>query len=535
MRGDRTQPGGMDLRALSRHQRYWSLAVVVTAVAAAAVASVQSIPGTEYRYDNNGNLHKTQLTCTSGYVLCGDTCVPSDIDHCASCDDRCPTILNGYPTCQALKCGLSCSTGYSWVGGICELQFLSRTIDTSAFAATYSATVRWTTNAPSTTRVRYRAFSRVGAGRDPWTDVTFGTELSTTHVATLADLFHVANYEYVPVGTDAGGSTFYSYLSTFTTPAGAYDVGVISYQDVSTGAATCPGQKDLIRINIDNEDTNNKNDRSGWIGGIGSSSYGTLFPLCRINGQRLKPLITYLNTRFEYAVLALSNTCPDGSVSFWRHFDAEDDGFPFPSNQQQNGSWAVSDTTWPWSGASRTVSYAGISPNYLDSYGNVRLFFCMFRYSATPMAAFPELSQPYGVFAPSDFARGVSKGWVYTDDEDTNTKNGYGSPYPLESQRIVTDTNNTTLYIAQAFCGPGAASSAGQACGGTCLGSIQCDGSCSVATNCGQACGCYGTIKPDGMCSMGPCNPMGGCASGVCCEPGTASCALCKPVRGSCP
>ena len=171
-----------------------------------------------------------------------------------------------------------------------------------------------------------------------------------------------------------------------------------------------------------------------------------------------------------------------------------------------------------------------LSPNYLDTSYNVRLFLCMFRFSGSPMASFPDLSQPYGVFAPSDFARAVQKGWVYTDDEDTNTGNAYGSPFPSESQRIVSSGNNTYLYTAQVACGPGSASSAGQMCG-SCGGNVQCDGSCSVATpvNLGGVCGCGGTVMCSGSCSMPNCPAGQQCSGGVCATPSG-----CLPAGSDC-
>jgi hypothetical protein len=240
-----------------------------------------------------------------------------------------------------------------------------------------------------------------------------------------------------------------------------------------------------------------------------------MFPFCRVNGQKFQALTTTLNPAYEYAVLSLSPSCPSGSVQFWRHFDTEDGN---------NASSAAGDR-------SRYVASAGVSPNYLDTSLNVRMFFCMFRFSGTPMARFPDLSQPYGVFAPSDFALAIQRGWVYTDDEDTNTGNGYGSPFPAESQRIVSDGNNTDLFLSQVGCWPGSPSSAGQACG-SCGGRVQCDGSCSVATpvGFGQVCGsCGGRILCDGSCSVA--TPVGfgqacGCGGTVLCS-GSCSKTLC--------
>ncbi len=455
------------MRTSAQHLRLWLLAALVATAAASAMA--QGTAGTGYAYDNNGNLHVVA---------------------------SCPGVANGYPTFRNAKCGLECLDGYQLVGSACQLTFSAKSA-VSFNGMTYSASLSWKTMVPTTTRIRYRAvrFSPMSplqqVGADPWTEAITGPNLTTDHIAAMTDLYPVADYEYQIGGTTSDGATHYDSGMSFETAAGFYDVGVISYRDDPTVYASCPGQKDLVHIFLDNEDDNNKNNRSGWLGGIGSTR-NTMLPFCRINGQKLKPLTTALNTAYEYAVLSLSSTCPSGSVSFYRHFDTED---------SNNYSEVRSDSTRT-TGANYSNWEALALPSFRDSSKNVRVVFCMFRSSAAPMANFPDLSQPYGVFAPADFARAIEKGWIYTDDEDASTGNGYGSPFPAESQRMVTTGNNTYLYTAQVTCGPGSVGSAGQSCG-SCGGRTTCSGACSVATpsNLGAACGCGGIILCGGACS----------------------------------
>jgi hypothetical protein len=125
------------------------------------------------------------------------------------------------------------------------------------------------------------------------------------------------------------------------------DVGVIK----EAGAA-CPGEIDWY---FDDENDNNQNRYSGWIGAT-SSGANTTIRFCRVQGSRF----TQIPSSYSYhnfAVLKLGSTCPAGSMEFSRYWDNEDDG---SSNQ----------------------------PSLVDTGGNtstaknVNLHFCMFRASA---------------------------------------------------------------------------------------------------------------------------------------------------------
>ncbi|HWO20117.1 MAG TPA: hypothetical protein VNO30_15125 [Kofleriaceae bacterium] len=207
---------------------------------------------------------------------------------------------------------------------------------------------------------------------------------------------------------------------------GVYDVGIVP--EVGYG---CPAGSDEIRIRMDDEDDGNGNLRSGWIGKTRSDgqSANTLLVFCRVDGDRFRPLSTSSsasNMRDDYAVLKLGTTCPSGSQEIWRRFDNEDDG---------NGNYAI----------------GVISPNVSDSYGT-KLYFCLFRYASpgvSIMTTFPDLGLRYGVFAPSDFSRGLALGYVRTDDEDSSNANGYSAPSDaLEAARRIIQPDTTVSHGA---------------------------------------------------------------------------------------
>lgn len=195
------------------------------------------------------------------------------------------------------------------------------------------------------------------------------------------------------------------------------DVGVIS------GTGTCPNGQGVLTIHMDDEDNNNANSRSGWIGAITSTS-NTTFRFCRVRGTQFRALSSTNVIQNHYAVLKLGSFCPNGSVEFTRHFDNED-------NNNKN-------------------SYSGsIAPNVSNS--NTTLSFCLFRWSALTMGAFPDFGTQYGVFAASDFSQRIQTGSLHTDDEDRNNKNGYWADVSFsgDAQRIISTGSNTDLKLVR--------------------------------------------------------------------------------------
>jgi hypothetical protein len=193
------------------------------------------------------------------------------------------------------------------------------------------------------------------------------------------------------------------------------DVGVIL-----DAGQTCPTEE--LRITMDDEDDDNENARSGWIGKTVSSS-NTTFSFCRTPGGRFRP-IPSSSSSANYAVLRMGKTCPAGSVPFSRFFDNEDEG--------------------------NINSFAGhVSPSRSD--GNTRLEFCMFRASASAAAfTFPSLSGgvPYGVLAGSSFPAALATGWIKTDDEDDNNANRLEGNISGTSSFLSADSN-TVLRLAR--------------------------------------------------------------------------------------
>lgn len=203
----------------------------------------------------------------------------------------------------------------------------------------------------------------------------------------------------------------------------SHDVGVIPQTE------TCPAGSELISIGMDDEDGNNANWRTGWLGAT-VSDINTRFVVCRTSGDAFKPLATTSIPTKHYATLKLGQECPSGSTEVRRFFDNQDGATA--------NSKAASDSFPP-----------AIEPNVSDQ--NTTLYFCLFTSGPQTMSGFPSLGMSYGVFAPGDFELALARGALGTDDEDTNNTNSYSVPAGLYSAatRIVSDGRNTTLNLAR--------------------------------------------------------------------------------------
>ena len=93
---------------------------------------------------------------------------------------------------------------------------------------------------------------------------------------------------------------------------------------------------------------------------------------------------------------------------------------------------------------------------FFDS--NTRLEFCHFRATTSThlgMTEFPDMGMQYGVFAPSDFSKAISKGWHRSDDEDKKNNNSLGADVQSDLPRIkrivvpVDNGRNTVLRTAR--------------------------------------------------------------------------------------
>lgn len=204
--------------------------------------------------------------------------------------------------------------------------------------------------------------------------------------------------------------------------------------------AFCPAGSDIISITTDDEDTStNNNTRNGWIG-LNSSTTNTRFNLCKVDGNKFKPLSNYDEIQWHYALLKLGEACPPGSTEFGKKTDNED---TTNSNSNTGNIWPNSQNT---------------------DVTNFR--FCLFR-NGTPespgvlsvptMSAFPDVGFPYGVFAGASFSTNfaLSMGHIYSDDENTDNSNAYYIPAnapantKLYATQIISDGTNTTFRMAK--------------------------------------------------------------------------------------
>jgi len=178
---------------------------------------------------------------------------------------------------------------------------------------------------------------------------------------------------------------------------------------------------------MDDEDKKNKSSVDGWTGAISHYSTGTHVEFCIVDSNQFGS-----HPGGDYAVLKLSETCPDGSVSVHRNFDNEDN---------KNKNW----------------SRGGIYPNKSEKSYTL-LYFCYFPSPRMNMPSFPSLGVPYGVFAEPSPAW-LATGTVFTDDEDNaNADETDGSPAPLSvglrfARIIYSDTpfkgKNSYLLVAK--------------------------------------------------------------------------------------
>lgn len=194
-------------------------------------------------------------------------------------------------------------------------------------------------------------------------------------------------------------------------------VGVIS----SNG--TC-GDGKVYEIFLDNEDKRNTNGRGGWIGATVSNK-NTLFKVCAVPAD---PFVQAAEAGANFAVLALSGTCPTGFTRFDRFHDNEDNR-------------PASYDTLPSGSPTRTV----------QPEQNTNMAFCVATGSNTgaPNSAFPDLGFEYGVFGartPATWA--LNRGWVHLDDEDNRNKNAPANP-PAYTWQFLQGGGNTTYYLAK--------------------------------------------------------------------------------------
>jgi hypothetical protein len=237
--------------------------------------------------------------------------------------------------------------------------------------------------------------------------------------------------------------------------ANTLDVGVIP-----KSPNQCPAGSEYVTIYMDDEDNNNSSYSSGWTGAISQpfSSHvdGTRLAFCRVDGSLFFNLghanlinwenLTYDSQKasvgaYDYSVLKLGSSCPNGSKEYVSTIDNED-------NNNKNSSTG------------------NISPNnvHVTNRGKTALYFCLFTPSSGPsMTDFPDIGITYGVFAgkvapptgPGHRNYWLATGVVYTDDEDRRNANstvhsGFSTDDIFAAAAGVSiGLSNTTFHIAK--------------------------------------------------------------------------------------
>ncbi|MCY1015908.1 hypothetical protein [Pyxidicoccus sp. MSG2] len=199
-----------------------------------------------------------------------------------------------------------------------------------------------------------------------------------------------------------------------------------NYVGVISGTGTCPGNVETIRINMDNEDRAEASNVSGWVGATNVDGNGNInYVFCRVDGTQFHSLAAANSANYNYAVLKLDQSCPEGAVEFSRYFDNED-------NNNKN-------------------SYSGnIFPNVVNNNSTLR--FCLFKGDGSIASAFPSLGFEYGVFAASQFVFTSARGYIYSDDEDGNNANSYNvdPAWKSAATAIISEGWDTRLNTARA-------------------------------------------------------------------------------------
>jgi hypothetical protein len=154
---------------------------------------------------------------------------------------------------------------------------------------------------------------------------------------------------------------------------------------VIAGPQGC-GSRPARSIDFDNEDTNNGNDRWGWLGGI-VSNRNTRFNLCLVNSADFRP------GPEPYMVLsAYVDLCPYGTWTVTRVVDCENH---------------------------KPACKSDLPGVILSSQArDVKLTFCVYHDGA--QFSFPGYGIEYGVFAAPSFGGALETGWVYMDDQQAD-------------------------------------------------------------------------------------------------------------------
>lgn len=187
----------------------------------------------------------------------------------------------------------------------------------------------------------------------------------------------------------------------------------------------CPAPYFLTNIYMDDENRNNGNSRSGWIGATVSTS-NTRWHHCKLSRDaswQFRPLAKS-GPEYDYAVLSLGPFCPSGARRVWRFHDNEDNS----------------------NGNSGSGPYL---PNLNVGGKNWMMQYCYFQGGAPSfnghMNEFPHIGMKYGVYAartmPAPFS--LAPGRVRHDDEDFANVNFWLN---LPSGSLVMGDSANTIY-----------------------------------------------------------------------------------------
>jgi hypothetical protein len=186
----------------------------------------------------------------------------------------------------------------------------------------------------------------------------------------------------------------------------------------------CPPNSTKYYVYLDNEDHDNANSRTGWLGGI-VSDRNTYIPLCAVPGSKFRKLFLY---RVNFAVVALGGYCPAPFSTVVRHHDDEDHD-----------------------NANRRSLPAG---SLTSSDRNTNLAFCWISTydedDVEPLTAqaFPDLGGAYGGFGP-DTPVYSDSGSIHLDDEDDNNENRLSAPALPGLHKWLAAGRNTTYQIVR--------------------------------------------------------------------------------------
>ena len=199
------------------------------------------------------------------------------------------------------------------------------------------------------------------------------------------------------------------------------------------------GSYDVLDIHMDSEDHHTANSKAGWIGdNIVNGNITLRFCLVPKN-------LFSASKYYQYAVLSLDYGWEN---MIERYFDNEDDN---------NDNWIKLNGTRLSSSEVQNELGNGISQT-----GNTRLCFYVYNQNISSGAtSFPNLGIHYGVLGY--FGTG-SKGWIYSDDEDSNNANKcwynwYYIPksgnedwqFAVRNIIDVSDKANTKIYMTHVY------------------------------------------------------------------------------------